>query len=133
MKVDYTKIMAEAHDAGMAAGNAHAPAPMVVAQHENMLDDNSPVEKAWYVSSGVCGFAYVITNEHGNGKFVKYLKSIGKGYGCGAGERYYYGGYYAHYVSEFGQSYEKKRAFASAFVKVLNSYGIKAYADGRLD
>jgi hypothetical protein len=133
MNVNYPKIMAEAHDAGIAAGNAKSPTPMIVAQHENIFDDNSPIEKAWHVPSGVCGFAYVLTNEHGNGKFVKYLKSTSKGFGCSAGERYYYGGYYVKWVGEFGQSYEKKRAFAGAFAKVLNSYGIKAYADGRLD
>lgn len=133
MTVNYPEIMAEAHEAGMAAGNAHKPTPMVVAKHQNMLDDNSPVEKTWYVPSGVCGFAYVVTNEHGNGKFVKYLKSIGKGFGCGAGEPHYYGGYYVHWVSEFGQSYEKKLAFAGAFTGVLKDYGIKAYVDSRLD
>ena len=127
MALNYKKIMAEAHEAGMAAGEAKVPVPMVVAEHENMLDDNSPVKKAWYVPSGLCGFAYVVTNEHGNGKFVKYLKSVGEG------RKHYYGGYYAKYVREFGQSYEQKVAYAHAHADVLKSYGIKAYVDDRLD
>ena len=127
MKVNYPKIMAEAHGAGIAAGNAHSPTPMIVAQHENVLDDNSPITKAWHVPSGVCGFASVITNEHGNGKFVRYLKSVGEG------DKNYYGGHYVKWVREFGQSYEKKVAYAHAYADVLNNYDIKAYVEDRLD
>ena len=132
-KVNYPKIMKEAHEAGMKAGTEKVPVPMIVGQHENMMDDNSPIEKAWYVPSGVCGFAYVITNEHGNGKFVKYLKSIGDGYGCGAGEKYYYGGYYVKWVDEFGQSMEQKEAYAGAYAGVLSKYDIDVYVNSRMD
>ena len=40
MTLNYKKIMAEAHEAGMAAGEAKVPVPMVVSEHENMLDMN---------------------------------------------------------------------------------------------
>ena len=133
--VKYDKILDEAHVAGMAAGDAAIPTPMVVSQHASVLDDNSPVVKSYYVSEGVCGFAYVLTNEHGNSKFVKYLKKItalSGGY-LSAGDKYYYGGYYVAYVRAFNQSYTRKMAYAEAYAKVLNDYGIKAYADGRLD
>ena len=125
--MNYAQILNEAHEAGMVAGSAKVPAPMVVTERANPVDDSSEIKNQWVVPSGICGFAYVITNEHGNGKFVKYLKSIGEG------RKYYYGGHYAKYVREFGQSYEQKMAYADAYAQVLQNYGIKAYSDGRLD
>ena len=127
MKLNYEKILAEAHEAGLAAGSEKTPVPMVVEEHVNMLDDNSPVKKAYYVPNGVCGFASVITDEHGNSRFVKYLKSAGEG------DKYYYGGYYVKWVREFGQSLEKKESYAAAYVKVLSDYGIRAFAHSRMD
>ncbi len=124
--MDYGLILNEAHEAGMEAGNAKVPTPMVVTQHENMGDDSSPVEKSYYVPQGVCGFAWVVTNEHGNGKFVKYLKSVGEARKC------YYGGFYV-VRAPFGQCYEKKVAYANAYAAVLNNYNLNAYADSRLD
>ena len=129
--MDYTKILNEAHVAGMAAGEAAIPTAMVVSQRASVLADNSPVVKSWHVPEGVCGFAYVITNEHGNGKFVKHLKALPRDYS--RGKKYYYGGYYVKWVGEFGQSYERKIAYAGAYASVLNDNGIKAYARGRLD
>ena len=127
--LNYETVLAEAHQAGMAAGVAKVPTPMVVAQHKNMADDNSEIEKTWVVPSGVCGFAWVVTTEHGNGKFVKHLKaSNGR-----CGNKCYYGGHYVTWVWEFGQSYKQKMAYAGAYTDVLAGYGLKVYADGRLD
>ena len=44
----------------------------------------------------------------------------------------YYGGW-TIWVGDFGQSYERKMAYAGAFAEVLQKHGIKAYANGRLD
>ena len=127
--LNYETVLAEAHQAGMAAGVAKVPTPKVVAQQKNMADDNSEIEKTWLVPSGVCGFAWVVTTEHGNGKFVKHLKaSNGR-----CGNKCYYGGHYVTWVWEFGQSYEQKMAYAGAYTDVLAGYGLKVYADGRLD
>lgn len=123
----YAQILNEAHEAGMAAGSAKTPQPMVVTERVNPLDDSSAVKNRWYVPSGICGFASVITKEHGNGKFVRYLKSAGEG------KKHYYGGHYVKWVREFGQSYEQKVAYAHAYADVLNNYGIKAYVEDRLD
>ena len=129
MKLNYKKILAYAHNAGMAAGSAKVATPMTLVDSDLFVN---PIGKTYYVPEGPCGFAYVITNEHGNGKFVKYLKSSSNGY-RGAGEKYYYGGYYVTNPNEFGQSVEKKEAYADAYAKVLNDYGIKAYSFSRLD
>jgi hypothetical protein len=37
------------------------------------------------------------------------------------------------WVSEGNQSYDRKRAYAEAYARVLNEAGIKAYANSRLD
>ena len=126
MDKSYSQILSEAHDAGMTAGEAKVPTPMVV--QEVGLDDKPYKDsKSWYVPQGVCGFAWIATTEHGNGKFVRYLKSIGKG------SKRYYGGYTVYWVGEFGQSMEQKEAYADAYADVLQKYDIKAYAGSRLD
>lgn len=76
-------------NAAVAAGNKAAaeaiPTPMIVSQHKNMADDNSPVEKQWFVSEGVCGFAWVVIKP-GTHSFAKWLTKTGKG------RKDYYGG-----------------------------------------
>ena len=128
MKLNYKKILAYAHNAGMAAGSAKVATPMTLVESD--LFDN-PIGKTYYVPEGPCGFAWVVTHEHGNGKFVKYLKSISDG--MSVGNKYYYGGYYVKWVGEFGQSIEKKEAYADAYAAILKDYGIKAYSGSRLD
>ena len=128
MKLNYKKILAEAHEAGMAAGSAKVATPMTLVESD--LFDN-PIGKTYYVPEGPCGFAWVVTHEHGNGKFVKYLKSISDG--LTVGSKYYYGGYYVKWVREFGQSIEKKEVYADAYAAVLKDHGIKAYSGSGLD
>ena len=125
---EFAGLLQTAHEAGLNAGYAKKPTPMVVSQHENMLDDNSPVKESWYVPQGVCGFAWVVTNEHGNGKFVKYLKKY-----TDKGDKCYYGGFYVCWVREFGQSMEQKEAYADAYVTVLKEAGLDCYSDSRMD
>jgi hypothetical protein len=119
------RIFDAAHAAGIEAANACTPTPMVVAQHENPLDDSSPVEKRWLVPQGVCGFAW-ITLKPGTSRAARYAKAH-------LGARKAYHGGVSIWVHQFNQSYELKTAYASAFVQVLRDAGIDAYADGRLD
>ena len=129
---DYGVLLKNAHVAGLAAGNSIVPTPM------NLTDGVNN----YHVPEGPCGFAWVVTNEHGNGPFVKYLKnnsgrfknhSNGSGPSYIHGDKYYYGGYYVTWVGEFGQSVEKKEAYAEAFCSVLTAAGLKCYAGSRLD
>lgn len=56
----FERIWNEAWAAGVAAGNADTPVPMVVVQHANALDDSSPVVRQWGpIPDGSCGFACV--------------------------------------------------------------------------
>lgn len=111
--------------AGAEAGDACVPTPMIVAEHANMLDDSSPIVKAYHVPSGVCGFAGVNVIP-GNSSFARWAVKH-------AGFRKAYRGGVTWNVSAYGQSYDQKTAFAQAAAEVLRQAGLKAYVDARLD
>ncbi len=108
--------------AGLAAGEAAAPAPMYV------VGTSPSGEKTYYppVMDGVCGFGWVNVKP-GTSSFARWLKA-----NTHAHTDSYYGGV-TYWVRGFGQSYERKVAFARAFAAVLKEAGIKAYGTGRLD
>lgn len=124
-ELDLKSLFAKAHEAGTAKAKATQPTPMIVTQHENMLDDSSPVKKQWWVDQGVCGFAWV-TIHPGTSKAARYAKEhygASKGYPSGM----------QIWISDFGQSMELKEAYAQGFAAVLQEAGIKAYAGSRMD
>ena len=121
------EIYAEAHSAGMSAGNKCKPTPIIVGTPTTPLGNDIDYEKeTYYVADGMCGFAW-INIKPARGKFVKYLKdnNIGR-------KDSYYGGW-TIWVSEFGQSVTRKENYARAFAKVLGDNGITAYNMSRLD
>jgi hypothetical protein len=119
-------IYHDAAEAGRGAAADHDPTPMVVQQHEDVFDDSSPVVKSWNVPQGVCGFAWVSVRP-GTSSFARWLKRHGH-----ARTDSYYGGV-TIWISEYGQSFEKKVAHSEAMAAVLVDNGIKAYAMSRLD
>ena len=121
------EIYAEAHSAGMSAGNKCKPTPMIVGQPTTPLGDDIDYEKeTWYVGDGVCGFAWV-NIKPARGKFVTWMKKNNVGR-----KDNYYGGWTV-WVSGFGQSMARKEDYARAFSKVLGDYGITAHSMSRLD
>jgi len=110
----YRQIYYQAHKAAIEAGKARVPDVMVVTDGRQQ----------WVEPEGMCGFAWVEFS--GRDPFAKWLKTVGlasKGYPKGL-----------HlWVSEFNQSYERKAAYASEFVKTLGRYNITAHAASRLD
>ena len=124
MNDQYQKWWDEADAAGKAAVEGAQVVPMVVSQHANMMDDGSPVVKQWYVEDGCCGFAWV--QIYGNCAFSRWGKKAGllsKAYPSGV----------QYWVSAYNQSMQKKEAYARAFAKVLSGYGVRAYANSRMD
>jgi hypothetical protein len=114
-----------AKKAGEAAADAARPTPMVVS--EAGLDDRPvPGGKSWYVPEGVCGFAWVNVKP-GTSRFAKMLVRTGE-----ARRDSYYGGV-TKWVGGYGQSYDRKCAYARAMAKVLSDAGVTAYAMDRLD
>ena len=122
----FSRIWGKAKMAGIAAGDNAIPAPMMVAEHKNMMDDSSPVEKKWLVPDGMCGFGWV-TVRPGNCAFANWLKRTGHG------RTDSYAGGVIVWISEHRQSYTRKVAHADAMASVLRDNGIKAWGNGRLD
>jgi hypothetical protein len=126
-KTEMRALYAKAREAGLAAGKGAKPEPMYVVQRADPLDDSSRIVKAYApVADGPCGFAWV-TVKPGNSRFANWLKANGLGH-----TDHYYGGV-SVWVRDFGQSYERKGAYAGAFAKVLSDAGITAYAMDRMD
>jgi len=123
-KRECARIYKEAYAAGLEAGK-EVGVPKFIVGDAIGLSNEIDYSKKTYVLEGLCGFAWVNVSP-ARGAFVNYLKSIN------AGHKGYYGGYEI-WVREFGQSVDRKSAFAGAFSKVLNSYGINASAGSRLD
>ncbi len=128
-KPDYAAIWNEASEAGLKALRECKPTPMVVQQHANVLDDNSPVVKQWGAPEGVCGFAWI--NVKGNTGFARWASKNKNSLDFGRSQ--YYGGYNIGAPREAGQSYERKCAWASAFAEVLDKYSIWTCIYSRLD
>jgi hypothetical protein len=123
---EFEAVYNEANRAGFAAAEAMKPRAMVVASHSNPLDDSSPVEKAWYVADGVCGFAWV-TIYPGNSSFAKWAVKNG------VAKKAYRGGV-SIWISAHNQSMERKEAHARKLADVLREkLGVKAYAESRMD
>ena len=121
----WEKLYEEAQEAGIKAGNAINPTPMHLVEHDNPLDDNSPIKNCWTVSEGACGFAWVVVKP-GTCSFAKWLKKND------IGHKHYYGGW-AIWVSDHGQSIMRKEAHAAAMAEVLRNYDINCYSESRLD
>ena len=123
---EFARWIAEADTAGQKAAAECMPIPMVVVERANPLDDTSPVVREYApVMDGVCGFAWVKLYD-GNSSFARWAaRNAGFRKGYRSGLEMWVGGY--------GQSYERKYAYALAYAGVLQSKGLRAYGDGRLD
>jgi hypothetical protein len=121
----HEKLYQLAHTAGLAAAERTKPTPMVVQEHANVFDDNSPVVQSYHVPQGPCGFAWIIVRP-GTCSFARWLRKTGRG------EKAYHGGMQV-WVSGFDQSIQLKEAYAEAFARVLQDNSVNAYAQSRLD
>ena len=115
-EADYQRIYQEAYEAGRQAGNGHAPQPMTVIDKQTA--------QQWYVSEGMCGFAWIIVKDR---KFGNWL--VKNGYG----RRDSYNHGVNIWISEYSQSYERKVEHARAMAHVFDKNMIRCYAGSRLD
>lgn len=118
--MDYAEIWAEAWSAGVMAGLACRPTPMIVGQQVNKFLHIVDV-----VDDGMCGFGWVKIRP-ANGKMARWLKAQK------IGHKAYNGGWDVS-VHEFGQSWERKSAAAQAAAMVLRKRGIDATSHNRID
>lgn len=113
----------KAHEAGMTAGMVARPTPMGVVDAD-IYGRPKPGAVVEVVDEGVCGFAWV--KFAGNTSFGRAMKA------AGLARKSYEGGL-SVWVGEFGQSMERKEAYARAYAHVLRQHGIDAYAGSRMD
>lgn len=125
----FKAIFEEARVAGLAAGQALRPTPMVVTRDSMAIVTNAGrqniLDRDYVVPEGPCGFAWVIIRP-GTSAAANYAKK-----NLGAGKSYYGG--MELWVSDFGQSMERKEAYAKAFAEVLQKHGISATYGSRMD
>jgi hypothetical protein len=125
--MDFQELYERAHQAGINAATSAEVQPMVVGTpisiFANDIDETKPT---YFVPDGPCGFAEVIVKP-GNSRFANWLKKNN------IASTRYYGGGVSVWVSQFGQSYQRKMAYAAAFAEVLRTENIRAAATGRLD
>lgn len=126
MSAAFQELWSKAVSAGIAAGEAAIPTPMIVAEGDVCVNGESVIPKgqAWYVSEGACGFAWV--KVAGNSAFGRWAKK------AGMMSKSYTGGV-QYWVSFGGQSVARKEAFAKAMAAVLKAGGVDAFWDSRLD
>ena len=124
--MNFQELFAKAHAAGMAAGEAAVPQAMVVGSPSSLFaNDIDPSKPVYYVADGVCGFAWVHIPV-ARGPLVAAAKA------AGLGHKSYRKGYDI-WVRGFGQSMQRKEAYARAYAGVLKAAGFEAYADSRMD
>lgn len=126
LKMDCAELFAKADAAGAVAAAKVVPLAMVVTSVD-INDEPIPGARSYHVPEGVCGFAWV-TVKPGNCQMAKWLKKF-KGARAG-----YYGGI-EFSVRGYGQSMQRKEAYAEAFAQVLREAPgeIRAYAGSRMD
>lgn len=136
---DFQRIYNEALAAGKAAATAMTPAPMAVQAATGLFDEFDFSRPYEVVSDGVCGFAWVNIRQASkagrkDSPFVKWLRERARG------ERFSEYGYFEDYtkcwqiwVGGYGQSMQRKAAYAEAFAAVLRENGISASAGSRMD
>lgn len=112
--MNFQSLASQAHSAGMSALQGATPTPMIVAGGG----------ERYFVSEGACGFAWV--ELPGNCAFGRWAKKVGLA-------RPAYPKGLNIWVSEGGQSIDRKEAYARAYAAVLQDAGVPAFAGSRLD
>jgi hypothetical protein len=113
--MNYEEIYRLAVEEGKKAALALTPIPMVV----------SGYGQEYFVADGVCGFAWVNIRP-GTSSFAKWLVKQG------IARKSYYGGVDI-WISDYGQSMQKKEAHAYAVADFLKAQGIIAQGMSRMD
>ena len=113
---NFAALAGIAHQAGIEAGRNCRPIPMVVSTASGIAVE--------CVDDGACGFAWI--EFAGNTAFGRWAKKAGIA-------RSHYPSGLCVWVSEFGQSVDRKSAYAGAYAQILRNAGIDAHANSRLD
>ena len=123
--IDFADLHARAHTAGHAAATKTTPRAIVVGEAKGLFSNEIDFSKpTFYESEGCCGFAWV--SFPGNKPFGRWAKKEGLA-------RSHYPSGLCIWISDYGQSVERKSAYAEAYAKVLRDAGVVASSGDRLD
>ena len=116
--IDFAHVWSDAFSTAWDAGMRVEPEPMVVTA------TTACGTADYHVSDGVCGFAWI--EFKGNTRFAKWARDAGLSYNA------YPTG---HMIScrHFGQSMQRKEAWAYAMARQLKLHGIEVRPCSRLD
>lgn len=126
--MNYQAIHNECHEAGMIAGANLRTTPMLVGEATSVFSNEIDYSKPTYVvDDGPCGFAWV-TIYPGNCRLANQYKKLGLAKPA-------YGGGVQLWINEFGQSVDRKYAYAQAYAAKLRELtGVeRIYPGSRLD
>ena len=117
-KPQLKQIIQEAQAAGLAAGEAAVPTPMVVGTPISLFGgDIDPTKPVYHVPESLCGFAWV-TVKPGTSRLARVLKEMN------LAEPNSYERGVTVWVEEFGQSVTRKEAYARAFARDAGGRGL---------
>lgn len=130
----FEALMEKADAAGREAVANLKVTPMIVGKAKslfsNEIDYSEPVE---YIADGVCGFAWISIYPEfkGNTRLGKQERAVLEEFEFE--QDYSNKAKYTRWVSEFGQSLERKTAYANAAAAVFAGAGIRAFGQSRID
>jgi hypothetical protein len=119
VEAQFEELFLEAHEVAHETAQKHEPIAMSVKYESEGKTKQDIIEE------GKCGFAWIVIRP-GNSAFARWLKEK-KG-----GRKSYPRGVYIS-VTDYGQSYERKKKYAERFVEMLRKAGIDAFAESTLD
>ena len=128
-QVDFQKVWSEAVAAYRVAHEAAKPPVYEVGEAKGFFGNEIDRSKPVYQMEGLCGFAWVNVGD-GRSAWAKWVKANQDGYND------YYGGisiWSSRFMNDPSQSVERKLAGCKAAAAVIESYGLKASAQYRLD
>lgn len=126
--MNYQAIHNECHEAGMIAGANFRTTPMLVGEATSIFSNEIDYSKPTFVvDDGPCGFAWVNIYP-GNCRLANQYKKLGLAKPA-------YGGGVQIWISEFGQSADRKYAYAQAYAAKLRELTSveRIYPGSRLD
>jgi hypothetical protein len=124
----YESIHNECHQTGLLVGVRVNTRPMLVGEAKSLLSNEIDYTKKTYLmDDGPCGYAWV-TIRPGNSKLANAYKKLGLAKSA-------WNGGVEYWVSEFGQSVDRKAAYAEAYAAKLRQLtGHETiYSGSRLD
>lgn len=126
MSQEFQALIEKAFAAGRKAGIDCRPIPLIVGQATGKIPEQIDFSKPiHFLDDGACGFGWVKIRP-ATSAFAKYLKSKGIA-------RPAYNGGIDIWISEFGQSVERKYEMARGIAAVLTEAGYDDCADSRMD